>query len=243
MSTQKIYSRTIELIQKHCPDGRGQLLDIGCDRGNLLKLIKEKFKFECSACDYTAENMQLMNQSVDIVNLNDEPLPYRDAAFDVVTCTEVLEHMESFREVVREVVRVTKPGGVAIFSTPNVLNLASRLRYLVFGFWILFGPLKTKQTRLEGVGMHINPMHYFYLAHALLEYGFSKVEVTVDKRQRTSLLALIFLYIPIKFFGWLSIRKEIHKYHTVDDSNYALVKSINSLDMLLGRTIIVTATR
>jgi 2-polyprenyl-3-methyl-5-hydroxy-6-metoxy-1,4-benzoquinol methylase len=57
----------------------------------------------------------------------------------LVTCIETVEDLENYREVVREIYRVLQPGGVAVFSTPNILNLRSRLRYLSSGFYNLFG--------------------------------------------------------------------------------------------------------
>jgi 2-polyprenyl-6-hydroxyphenyl methylase/3-demethylubiquinone-9 3-methyltransferase len=48
-----------------------------------------------------------------------EELPYDDAAFDVVVCVDVLEHVEDLSQVLAEVVRVLKPGGLFLFDTIN----------------------------------------------------------------------------------------------------------------------------
>ena len=45
-------------------------------------------------------------------------LPFHDDAFDVVVCTEVLEHTHSPALALREVRRVLKPGGKLLLSTP-----------------------------------------------------------------------------------------------------------------------------
>ncbi|KNB54280.1 hypothetical protein AC230_05465 [Streptomyces caatingaensis] len=48
-----------------------------------------------------------------------EQLPYADGVFSVVTCLDVLEHVPSPGEVVREVHRVLAPGGMFLFDTIN----------------------------------------------------------------------------------------------------------------------------
>jgi SAM-dependent methyltransferase len=48
-----------------------------------------------------------------------EHLPYRDATFDVVLSTEVIEHVRDDRAAVAEMVRVLRPGGRAVIFCPN----------------------------------------------------------------------------------------------------------------------------
>jgi SAM-dependent methyltransferase len=54
-----------------------------------------------------------------------EALPFGDASFDLVTCQTVLIHVADPRAVIREMIRVTKPGGQVIVAEPN--NRASFL--------------------------------------------------------------------------------------------------------------------
>jgi SAM-dependent methyltransferase len=49
-----------------------------------------------------------------------EALPAEDASFDVVLCTQVLEHADDPQQAVRELRRVTRPGGRALVSTHGV---------------------------------------------------------------------------------------------------------------------------
>ncbi|MEM7710081.1 MAG: bifunctional 2-polyprenyl-6-hydroxyphenol methylase/3-demethylubiquinol 3-O-methyltransferase UbiG [Pseudomonadota bacterium] len=48
-----------------------------------------------------------------------EALPYDDAAFDAVVCVDVLEHVQDLGQVIREITRVLKPGGLFLFDTIN----------------------------------------------------------------------------------------------------------------------------
>lgn len=159
---------------------------------------------ETYACDYIDSLMKVTGQKVDIANLNEDNLPYADECFDLVTCTEVIEHLENYRRLVREVFRVTKPGGAAIFTTPNVLNLQSRIRFLFFGFWSLFGPLPIGRAESYSTVGHITPVSYFYLAHALSESGFALSQLEIDKPQRTAMPKLLVLYPFIALFGFFA---------------------------------------
>jgi SAM-dependent methyltransferase len=46
-------------------------------------------------------------------------LPFPDESFDAVTCFEVIEHVEVPRQLVRELARVLRPGGLLCVSTPH----------------------------------------------------------------------------------------------------------------------------
>ena len=66
------------------------------------------------------------------------PLPLVDRAFEVVFCTEVLEHLEDPVRCLRELRRVLVPGGRLVLSVPNATGFAPfhRLGRLVPGAWL-----------------------------------------------------------------------------------------------------------
>ena len=140
MSLGPIYRKTVQLAVEHAGKIE-RFLDIGAGRGEMVHMLREKTRGESFVCDYTDKLLQVPDQKVDIADLNTDPLPYPDNHFDLVTATEVIEHLENHRAVMRDIFRVLKPGGLCVLSTPNILNIGSRLRFLWFGFWNLFGPL------------------------------------------------------------------------------------------------------
>lgn len=239
LSTDKILSAVCNMISIKHKVFPATHLDIGSGEGSLIRLLREKFQIISSACDYTSGLMRLSDVKVDIVNLNQEKLPYSSEQYDIVTCTEVVEHLEHYIEAIKEAYRVLNNGGTFVVTTPNILNLKSRIRFLLFGFYNLFGPIPFRKNYMESTEGHITPISLFYLVHALQDTGFKDISISIDKRQGTSKFFLFFLYVPIKLLSSKMIKTEIRKYKTIDEKNLFYVKLMNSIDILTGRTIVV----
>lgn len=94
------------------PDAR--VLDVGCGAGNLLAKLPP-----CRAFGVDVEPAILRGG----VAGDAEALPFHDASFDVVFCSEVIEHVPDPDRLVAELRRVLHPGGSAVVSTINRLSL------------------------------------------------------------------------------------------------------------------------
>ena len=239
LSTSAILNSAVDMVEKLHTTFPAEHLDIGSGHGELIQLMRGRFDIHSSACDYTDSLMKLNDVRVSVADLNTQGLPFHDGIFDLVTCTEVIEHLEHYRFTLREMYRVLKPGGTLVLTTPNILNLKSRIRFLIFGFYNLFGPLHFRESELHSTGGHINPVSFFYLSHSLIDAGFHGISDSIDQKQGTSKVWLILLFLPIKLFSKLTIINEKKKYKTVDEYNEPYVQKMNSLNLLLGRTIVV----
>lgn len=117
--------------------GRNQnarCLDVGTGIGNNLETIAA-FVSEIEAFDISPEVVENVKNSSEnkkiplkIICANAENMPYPGEMFDIVICTEVLEHCLRPESVIRECSRVLKPGGCAIFSIPNYFNPAGLIK-------------------------------------------------------------------------------------------------------------------
>jgi SAM-dependent methyltransferase len=248
LSTLQIYNAVIgaarrRLSERRTPPSPVKHLDVGAGKGDLIRRIAGALPCISQACDCHVELFELKEVPVSAVDLNSAPLPYAGGAFDLVTCSEVVEHLENYRHLLREAHRVLKPGGIFIVTTPNVLNVYSRVRYLVSGFANLFGPLPARNDKRYSTGGHIMPIPYFYLAHGLADAGFSDVELEMDKVQKTSVFWLA-LFFPLVFLGWrrfLSLERK--KYRTMTPENERHVAKHLSWAALVGRTLVVSAVK
>lgn len=98
---------------------RGVVLDIGCGIG---QYIPSMHRAKVIGIDFSAEALveaaeRFPYASFMCLDFSDG-LPYDDQTFDIVFCSEVIEHMENPTTLVAEIRRVLLPGGVAIVTTP-----------------------------------------------------------------------------------------------------------------------------
>ena len=91
--------------------GRYRVLDVGCGVKPYLPY------FEPYADAYVG--VDIGNPAADIEG-SVEALPVDDGSFDLVLCTQVLEHVEDPGQAVRELYRVTAAGGRVLASTHGV---------------------------------------------------------------------------------------------------------------------------
>lgn len=244
LSLDKTLLAVRDTVLRETPNLKGDYLDIGSGTGALIQLMKEHFpELETSVCDYSDEFMKIPGQKVETVDLNHGTLPYKENSFDLITFTEVAEHLENHHTIIREIYRVLKPGGMLVMTTPNILNIKSRIRFFLYGFWNFFGPMPVGHDSHESALGHITPISYFYLGHSLMEAGFRNLHCGFDKYFARSIIPLILFYIPIRFYTRMRIRWETEKHKTINDSNMELIKPLNGWRMLLGRSIVVSAKK
>lgn len=89
------------------------VLDIGCGKGRYLKnLAKDYPKNKYFAVDISTEVMGFFDiNMVEKKQGNLTNIPYKDNSFDVVYTCEALEHAIDINSAIKELARVTKPGG------------------------------------------------------------------------------------------------------------------------------------
>jgi ubiquinone/menaquinone biosynthesis C-methylase UbiE len=111
----------------------GSVLDIGCGTKPFF-LINTRFR-EKYGIDASVEKGYSQEYGLKLFKRNvTGRLPFRECTFDVVTMLAVLEHLEkgNIADVISEVRRVLKEGGMFIITTPAksagiILSLFSRL--------------------------------------------------------------------------------------------------------------------
>jgi len=108
-----------------------KILDIGCCLGTTLKALEKYGK--CVGVDVQLAGKELHpDLDIRVHDLNSERLPFDDCEFDLVICTEVIEHTFYPKSILKEIKRVLKESGFAIISLPNSHFIYNR-RDLLFG--------------------------------------------------------------------------------------------------------------
>jgi SAM-dependent methyltransferase len=109
--------------------GSGTLLDVGCGTGDLWPYLRDQFDHyvgvDAVRYDGFPEDGEFRS-----ADLDDYRIPLSDGVAEVVAAVETIEHLENPRAFCRELVRVAKPGGWVVVTTPNQLSLLSKLTLL-----------------------------------------------------------------------------------------------------------------
>ena len=107
-------------------DPRGKrTLDIGCG-GGLLAEELARVGAVVSGIDPSRESLAAARAHAEAAGLRieyvagtGERIPFPDAAFDIASCCDVLEHVDDLPRVIAETARVLRPGGVFFYDTLN----------------------------------------------------------------------------------------------------------------------------
>ena len=177
------------------------VLDIGAGQGALSARLKDAGA-RVSACDVVPEQFDVPGVEFRAVT-SDGRLPFDDASFDAALAIEVLEHIDGHDRFFAEVARVLRPGGMVMFTTPNILSFKSRLRFLFTGFFYSFGPLEPF-TR-DPVSQHIAPFSVNRYEWMLSQHGMQLAGLETDRIQTSSVL-YSFLLPFVRLATWLQFR-------------------------------------
>ena len=112
---------------------QGRVLDLGAWSGAMAERLKNA-GFQMVAADVQKEAFKAPVEFVQ-VDLNEPDFHKRlSAEFDFITCIiEVIEHLESPIGLLKNIRSLLKTGGLALITTPNLQNVATRLKFLTAG--------------------------------------------------------------------------------------------------------------
>jgi SAM-dependent methyltransferase len=122
--------RVWETVLDQLPPAQ-RALNSGAGRGGMSLLLQQR-GIDVTSVDLHPEHFAapgLTCQRQDLLR----PLDFADESFDLVLAIEVLEHLENPWLFFRESIRVLRPGGSFIFTSPNVTSLPSRVAFLRTG--------------------------------------------------------------------------------------------------------------
>lgn len=127
-SKRSAFRHQLRALLPHIEPAGKRLLDVGTGRGYLLEVARES-GFDCQGLDISAyaAGKAEVNFPGRIFRGRLEEAGYDDESFDVVTMTDLLEHVSDPRSLMAEVRRILKPGGLLFVITPNTDSLTRKL--------------------------------------------------------------------------------------------------------------------
>lgn len=196
-----VHKEILKVIKKQHFDTH---LDIGCGTGALInRLIQTRLIRKHYCTDINENNFRLKNVPNVIfrkTNIN-EGLPFKGSKFNLITCIEVIEHVENHFELIRDITALLEKNGILIISSPNIYNIFSRISFLLRGVFINFGD--------EDVREHINPLiENIFINRICKDAGLKLIEKTYSSAH----IPLIDIYLPFnnKRLGAVTIYKLVN---------------------------------
>ena len=131
-----VHRSRLKKIMKIVKDKNGKLLDAGCGEGHLLSEIsKTNKKLRLYGVDVTSiavkkAKKRISNAIIRLGNLSELGSLFEESYFDIVICSEVLEHISQYKGVIQNLERVSKKDGLIIISFPNE-NVVTLGRWLL----------------------------------------------------------------------------------------------------------------
>jgi len=166
----EFYSKSINAGDK--------LVDLGSGDGSFVKLLKSK-------------NIDAKGYDIDSVDFESSKIPEANDSIDFVTCVSLIEHIEDPSNLLKEIFRVLKVGGILIIVTPNfyycyrefyddpthvnpftTTKLYSMLKLFNFVDQHILPWIVKKNPKIWRL-----PMKFFFARYLLLAKGDSKIPI------------------------------------------------------------------
>lgn len=117
------YNRVLEPLLQHI--SQGTALDVGCGYGYFTKRLAKHFQVD--GVDISEAAVRRCKETMPDVGIRvhniEERLPYSEKTFDLVTMTDVLEHLMRPERALLNVREVLKEGGILYVTSPNLNRL------------------------------------------------------------------------------------------------------------------------
>jgi SAM-dependent methyltransferase len=208
--TDGLYFRDkMRAIHRLAPERTGpRILEVGGGQSGLTKLLYPaaevtNLDFDPSFADAPCNRID--GQTFVAGDATD--MPFEDASFDMVTMFDLLEHVPDDAAVARETLRVLRPGGTVLVSTPDL----ERWR---FPYYRVFAPVSPSEESLFADWGHVRRGYTQAQLDALFGRPASATgafinpwlavshDIAFSRLPRPLRMVGHLLAAPISFYGW-----------------------------------------
>ncbi len=168
-----LHEEIAEVLVSNLPKG-ARILDLGAGEGALSERLSD-LGFNVLAVDKNEQDFKSKKVPFQKVDFNDKMavdhfVSSNKEAFDSVISVEVIEHVEDQWAYVRQLLTLTKSGGLVLITTPNITSWLSRVIFFSSGRFHQF-----LDTDLH-YG-HINPICPWRLKLILQQCGAQDIKI------------------------------------------------------------------
>ena len=232
-------------IKQLLPEGRLRIYEASAGKGELAH------ELVLAGHDVVVSNVGRGGLAFDlpderVVDLNG-PLPFEDNAFDVIIMREVMEHLESIPNALRECLRCLRPGGRLIATIPNRLQFRSRLFHLLTCFYNgLRSPLN--------LDMHMGNGHINLIGLPELDFFLTKIGFRNPRYGASRMKAGDFLTLAVWPLCWAATRYYLFAYKKTAENhrkdrpgdivyNKRIAEALLSIPVFVGKDLIICAEK
>lgn len=185
---EKSRIRTILSLAKIKNNDR--VLEVGCGEGYILNLINNGKLYGIDLSNTAiARAKQKLASKTNVKKLiigPAEKLPFKPKSFDVIICSEVIEHVQNPRRVLQELARVAKPNARIVVTFPNEA-LINKLKQIVFKIGLFELLLKNVPKRMD------NEWHLHVFNITLFK------KLIQNKLKIIKIKGIPFFFLPIRY--------------------------------------------
>jgi ubiquinone/menaquinone biosynthesis C-methylase UbiE len=204
------------------------ILDAGCGTGSNIIFFNQFGKTYGIDISPIATKFCKKRGIKNITTCDVSKLPYKDSYFDLVSCMDVLEHIEDEKKAISEIYRVLKPGGYVLLTVPA----------LSFVF--------SKHDKAQG---HFRRYSKKYLREILTSVGFVEDRTTYFNTLLSFPIILIRLLSKLEPFSKLAdfdakLNYDIYKVHALNNLLIYIFslesKILKKIDLPIGISILAS---
>lgn len=210
------FDRYIGFIKKY--KNTGKLLDVGCAFGYLLEAAKDGgFDIYGVELSKFSSNIAQNKFGEKIFNKQLEDVKFQDEYFDVITMSDLIEHIPKPQDFLKEVRRILRKDGIIVIITPDTDSFSRKI--LGYKNWF-----------------HYKPEHLFYYNKKSLNNLLDKFDFNiVVKKAGVKAITLVYLksqfnifrnlfFTPlINFIYWLSPNFIKNKYFYISGGEMLII--------------------
>ena len=232
-----VLNKTVEMVKKFNAQGKVPIImEIGSGQGyflNELTNVLQKQNLDCiiESADIEPEQMLLDNIKVHFFNAQNE-FGF-EKKYDLIIAVELIEHIENPFHFIREIAKSLNPNGQVLITSPNILSIRSRFRFLLIGRYDYFRRPYNEYHLNMG---HVNPINLIQLNYIFRKNGFSCKSIQGNTLSFDSIvyapvipLVMLFTYIHYIFRERSEKQKE---------RNMELLAMVLKPSILLGKCAI-----